>query len=412
MLSVIFFWGIIILLKPCLYFSTYRFFKKKLFKRLTIALFLSSVLSVVAGIYCMRISFSKGISNMTFVPNFFMALMFSIFVCELIVASFFLLQNILSLLRSLALKILDRPSPEAADRRNFLKKGGLLIGGGVFTAFLYGITFGKYNYKVRNLILKFEDLPEAFDGFRIAQISDIHAGSFDNEAAVRKGFRLLQEQMADVILFTGDLVNSYASEIEPYLKDLKELKAPYGKFSVLGNHDYPMYKRMFKDDEHSDRNLNEIKMHHKNTGFNLLLNSNTKIEKDGQYIRLTGVENWGRSRHFPKLGDLDIATENCENEEFTILMSHDPTHWEDKVKNYHKHIHLTVSGHTHGMQMGIDLPSFRWSPIKYFYKHWAGLYTENGKHLYVNRGFGFLGFAGRVGVYPEITVYELKKGKT
>ena len=307
--------------------------------------------------------------------------------------------------------ILKKQKPGKPQRRQFLKKMAVLIGGGAFSSFLYGITWGKYNYKVVNQQLTFDDLPDSFDGFRIAQISDIHAGSFDNDVAVRRGFELLQKQNADLILFTGDLVNSYASEMEPYIEDMKKLTAGYCKFSILGNHDYSMYRKLFDDEEHAQRNFKQIKDHHKTMNFHLLLNNNIKLKKNGQYIRLIGVENWGRSHHFSKAGDLDLATQGCEDNEFSILMSHDPTHWEDKVKDNKKHIHLTLSGHTHGLQMGIDLPVFKWSPIKYFYKYWAGLYKERGKYLYVNRGFGFLAFAGRVGIFPEITILELKKTK-
>lgn len=406
----LFFGGLIIVLKVYVYVSLVRLFEKKLYQRLGIFLGSVSILSMIAGLYTLFNSFSGGISQVSIFSNYSLALMISFLVCELLVGAFFLLDDTWNLCRWIGYLITARKEEESRfDRRQFLKKAGLLIGTVPFVSFLYGITWGKYNFTVHKQVLTFDDLPDAFDGFKVAQISDIHSGSFDDIEGVRKGIQMLQEQKADVILFTGDLVNSYASEIEPYINDFKSLTAPYGKFSVLGNHDYPMYKRMFDDDEHGQQNLNKIKEHHQAMQFNLLLNESTRLEKDGAYIQLIGVENWGRSRHFPKIGDLDIATSACGKDDFKILMSHDPTHWEDKVKAYDKHIHLTVSGHTHGLQAGIDLPMFKWSPIKYVYKYWAGLYEEAGKFLYVNRGFGFLGFAGRVGMFPEITVFELKK---
>jgi predicted MPP superfamily phosphohydrolase len=404
------FWGLIIIMKFYVYFSLTRLFKRPLYRNLSIGLAVLSVLSTATGLYTLIERFGGGISTVTVFSNYSLALMISFLVSELFLTVFFLLDDLVGLFHRGYHHFNKKEGEERPlERRKFLKRAGVLLGAIPFASFLHGISFGKYNFTVHNQALAFEDLPDVFNGFRIAQISDIHSGSFDSEEAVRKGIKLLQEQKADVILFTGDLVNSFASEIEPYIEDFKNLTAPYGKFAVLGNHDYPMYERMFDDEAHGQRNLAQIKEHHKTMQFNLLLNESTKLEKEGKYIRLIGVENWGRSRHFPKVGDLDLATENCEANEFKVLLSHDPTHWEDHVKSYDKHIHLTLSGHTHGFQMGIDLPMFKWSPIKYVYKHWAGLYEEAGKFLYVNRGFGFLGFAGRVGVFPEITVFELTK---
>lgn len=394
-----------IFIKPYLYINMYKMFEKKRWKRLSIFLASISALSLLLGIYYMVNTFGGGISTARFSSNFFMALMLSFLICELLVVPFFLIQDGLNFCR----KLLSPSNNNSKPRRNFLKKSALIAGGSVFSTFLHGITWGKYNYKVHQKELFFDDLPNQFEGFKIVQISDIHAGSFDNKKAVRKGFELISAQEADVVLFTGDLVNSYASEIEPYLDDLKNITSKYGKFSVLGNHDYSMYKRMFDDEEHAEKNFQKIQQHHQTAGFQLMKNSHHTIEKQGQTLYLVGVENWGRSRHFPKLGDLDKATEGITENAFMVLMSHDPTHWEDKVKAYHKRIQLTLSGHTHGLQMGIDLPVFKWSPIKYFYKHWAGLYEDKDRKLYVNRGFGFLGFAGRVGVYPEITVLTLRK---
>lgn len=404
-MRLILFWAIMIFIKPYIYINIYKIFDRKRYKQLSLMLAFLSLISLILGIYYMATTFGGGISTVRWVSNFSMALMLSFLICELLIAPFFLLQDLISLLR----KILPKNKKRVPTRRNFIKKTALILGGTLFSTFIHGITRGKYNFKVRRKTLFFDDLPTAFEGFKVVQISDIHAGSFDNKAAVKKGFDLINEQNPDLILFTGDLVNSYASEIEPYLDYLKGLKARYGKFSVLGNHDYPMYKRMFDDDAHAESNFEKIKEHHRSSGFNLLMNAHQSISKGHQKLYIAGVENWGRSRHFPKLGDLDMAVDGIENDAFILLMSHDPTHWEDIIKKHSTPIQLTMSGHTHGLQMGIDLPIFKWSPIKYVYKHWAGHYEENKRQLYVNRGFGFLGFAGRVGVYPEISVFELKR---
>jgi len=407
----IFFWGLVLVLKLYVYTSLVRIFKRTAYRRMALGLGFSSFLATGLGLYTLVYTFSKGISNPSLFSNFSLALMISFGVCELLLVMFFLVDDIWGIGRWAHHRVkTKKDGSPLLERRKFIKKTGVLLGAIPFSSFLHGITLGKYNFKVHEQQLFFDNLPDAFDGFRIAQISDVHAGSFDSQDAVRKGVEMLQDQKADVILFTGDLVNAYASEIEPYLSVFKNLNAPYGKFAVLGNHDYPMHRRMFENDEHGQENLEKIKAHHATMGFDVLLNRSTKLEKDGQYICLAGVENWGRSRHFPKLGDLDIATADCKKDDFIVLLSHDPTHWEDKVKTCEKPIHLTLSGHTHGMQMGVDLPMFKWSPVKYVYQHWAGLYEEAGRYLYVNRGFGFLGFAGRVGVFPEITVLELRKG--
>lgn len=276
-----------------------------------------------------------------------------------------------------------------------------------FLGLLYGLTRGRHYYKVRKETLYFDDLPPAFDGFTITQLSDIHSGSFTNEKGVRKGIEIVNEQKSDVILFTGDLVNNQASEMDPWIPLFSQLKAAYGKFSVLGNHDYGDYMR-WESKEDKRANLVRLKKVHSEIGFRLLLDEAIKIEKNNENIVLIGVENWGKGG-FHKYGDLKKATVKVPDESFKILMSHDPSHWEAVTLDHHQHVHLTLSGHTHGAQFGIELFGWKWSPIKYIYKQWAGLYEEDGKYLYVNRGFGFLGLKGRVGMWPEITVITLKK---
>ncbi|MDB5135229.1 MAG: metallophosphoesterase [Mucilaginibacter sp.] len=285
----------------------------------------------------------------------------------------------------------------------------LVIAAIPFLGLLYGMTGGRHRYKVHKVTLNFAHLPEAFDGFTITQLSDIHSGSFTSRSGVEKGVALVNKQNSDLLLFTGDLVNNKASEMDQWITLFSELKAPYGKFSVLGNHDYGDYTT-WESKEAKHANLGRLKKVHQEIGFKLLLDQSVQIKKDGQAIALIGVENWGKGG-FHKYGDLEKATGNVADDEFKILMSHDPSHWEAKTLLHSKHIDLTLAGHTHGMQFGIELFGFQWSPVKYVYPQWAGQYKKQERYLYVNRGFGFLGFKGRIGIWPEITVITLKKGK-
>jgi predicted MPP superfamily phosphohydrolase len=255
--------------------------------------------------------------------------------------------------------------------------------------------------------LFFDDLPQNFDGFTITQLSDIHSGSFDDEVAVQQGIDLANAQGSDVLLFTGDIVNNVAEEIEHWQQHFAQLTAPMGVFSILGNHDYGDYIE-WESKEAKAQNLQKLKDIHGKMGFDLLLNEHRTLRKGDQKITLAGVENWGKPP-FPQYGDLNQALQGSAHN-FIVLMSHDPSHWRAKVLDYAQKIHLTLSGHTHGMQFGIEIPGwFKFSPVKWKYPEWADLYTEKGRNLYVNRGFGFLGFPGRVGIMPEITVITLKK---
>jgi predicted MPP superfamily phosphohydrolase len=257
--------------------------------------------------------------------------------------------------------------------------------------------------------LHFEDLPESFDGYKLTQISDIHSGSFDNMDKVKYAVDLINEQDSDVILFTGDIVNNKTDELLPYVDVFNKLKAKDGLYSVLGNHDYGDYVS-WDSDEAKDQNLEDLKTLQKEIGFDLLLNESRYLEKNGERIALVGVENWGAGG-FKKAGDLKRAAAGIHKDDFKILMSHDPSHWEKEVIQDDYNYHLTLSGHTHGMQFGIEIPGwFKWSPVKWRYKYWAGIYEEMGQYINVNRGFGYLAFPGRVGIWPEITVIELKKG--
>ncbi len=296
------------------------------------------------------------------------------------------------------------------SRRLFLSKVALGLAVLPFISLLHGIFKGKYNYKVLKYTLHFEDLPEAFDGFKLTQISDIHSGSFDSREEIEYAIDLINEQETDLILFTGDIVNTKASEMDPWIDTFKRIKNPeFGKYSVLGNHDYGEYVT-WPSKEEKEANFESIKGIHKKIDFKLLLNENKYIEKEGERLVLIGVENWGK--RFKKVGDLDLATKGVNSNDFKILMSHDPSHWEYEVKSHKEHYHLTLSGHTHGLQFGIEIPGFfKWSPVQYVYKQWAGIYKEAGQYINVNRGFGFHAYPGRVGIWPEITVIEVKKGK-
>lgn len=292
-------------------------------------------------------------------------------------------------------------------RRKFISQLALGLAALPFAGFIYGIIKGRFNYKVLKYQLSFKDLPAAFDGFTITQISDIHSGSFRNKEKITYGVNMINEQQSDVILFTGDIVNNKAEEMDDWIEMFSKLEAKSGKYSILGNHDYGDYVD-WETKEEKAKNFQEVKDIHPKIGFDLLCNEHRFIEKEGQKIALVGVENWGKG--FKKEGDLKKAAEGLSQEEFKILMTHDPSHWELQVKENDFNYHLTLSGHTHGLQMGIEIPGFfRWSPSQYVYKQWAGLYEEFGRYINVNRGFGYHAFPGRVGIWPEITVIELKK---
>jgi uncharacterized protein len=304
----------------------------------------------------------------------------------------------------------DKEASFLPERRIFVSKLALGLAAVPFLSLIYGMTVGKYNFKVLKQTLFFPDLPEAFDGFTLTQISDVHSGSFDNPEKIQHAIDLVNEQNSDLILFTGDIVNTHAKEMHPWIDMFNTIKNhEHGKFSVLGNHDYGEYVD-WQSNEEKEQNFKEIKNLYGQIGFNLLLNENVKIRKGNDEIALVGVENWGVK--FKKAGDLNKAAANLNKEDFKILMSHDPSHWEMEVKNHPKNFHLTLSGHTHGFQFGIEIPGwFKWSPVEYVYKQWAGLYENMGRYIYVNRGLGFHAYPGRVGIMPEITVIQLKKGQ-
>ena len=290
-------------------------------------------------------------------------------------------------------------------RSTFLSWMGVGLSSTLFLSLLFG--FGnKYNYKLikKKIILK--GLPLAFKGFKIIHISDIHSGSLKDKAAVLKGIELIEKQNADLVLFTGDLVNDRASEMQDWMDVFGKINAPRGVYSTLGNHDYGDYVK-WDTVEEKKQNLEALKQVHHDLGWRLLMNENISIEKNGEKIKIVGIENWGAKARFPKYGKMDVAMQGVNKEEVAILMSHDPSHWEAEVIPKYASIQLTLSGHTHGMQFGLENPYFKWSPVQWVYKQWAGIYDNKDQQLYVNRGFGFLGYPGRVGILPEITLIEL-----
>jgi len=363
-----------------------------------------------------------------FIRNYVFAILIGFFLAKIIASLFFLIDD----LRRGSVWLLAEIFPGtgvdfthaggAILRSAIISWTGLLAGSSAFILLLYGFS-NKYNYQVRHIKLAFDNLPAAFKGFKIVHISDIHSGSLQDKAAVNKGVDLILNEKPDLILFTGDLVNDHVREMTGFVDVFGRLKAPMGVFSTLGNHDYgDYYAWPDKDEKHraaeiaagkhlftpmqldSIEHLKEVEA---KMGWRLLMNEHVALKKNEQEIALIGIENWGAKGHFPKYGKMDEAYEGTEKYPFKILMSHDPSHWQAEVKTKYPDVDLTLSGHTHGMQFGIELPRFKWSPVKWMYNEWAGLYESGKQKLYINRGFGFIGYPGRVGILPEITVIEL-----
>jgi uncharacterized protein len=294
---------------------------------------------------------------------------------------------------------------ESISRSVFLSWAGMIAGTGLFGTLIYG--FGnKYRYQLKRQKLKFTNLPSSFRGLKVVQISDVHSGSFASRSGVMKGINKILAEKPDLILFTGDLVNNVADEMEDYMDVFSKLKAPLGVYSILGNHDYGDYV-VWKSKEDKIENFEKLKKVHADLGWKLLMNEHVVLEKNGEKIAVIGVENWSAKARFPKHGDLKKAHAGTESIPFKILLSHDPSHWRAEVCDVYPDIDLALAGHTHGMQFGLEIPGIKWSPVQYVYKEWAGLYKNNEQRLYVNRGYGFLGYPGRVGILPEITLLEL-----
>ena len=341
-------------------------------------------------------------------------LMALIWLPKLVFCIFLFFEDVFRLWHAISIFTFDKMGWEAKgesvyfeSRRKVISQVGLAIASIPFLSVLYGVTKGKYNFKIHEVTLFFKDLPVQFDGFTITQISDIHSGSFDSKEDVERGVTLINEQKSDIVLFTGDLINNVAVEFDPWVSTFKKIEAPLGKYSTVGNHDYGEYVP-WPTEAAKEANFKALQEQHGKMGFKLLMNENLIFTRNEEQIALLGVENWGLPP-FPQYGDLEKANEGLSKDIFKILMSHDPSHWDARVLPFRDKIHLTLSGHTHGMQFGIEIPGwFKWSPVKYKYPRWADLYQEGSQYLYVNRGFGFIGFAGRVGIWPEITKITLK----
>ncbi len=343
--------------------------------------------------------------------TYLFATILGLFFAKIIAVVFFLLDDIRRLIQWASGKIFFRNTEAAAfsgegiSRSVFLSWLGLGAGSALFGTLLYGFT-NKYNYQLRRVQLAFSNLPAAFKGLKIVHISDIHSGSFTDKAAVTKGIEKILKEKPDLILFTGDLVNDRASEMDNYMDVFSRLKAPLGVFSTLGNHDYGDYVQ-WESSAAKKANLETLKKVHAAMGWRLLMNEHVALEKNNEQIALLGIENWSAKGRFPKYGKMDEAHTGTDKYPFKILMSHDPSHWDAEVQPKYGDVDLMLAGHTHGMQFGVEIPGFKWSPVQYMYKEWAGLYESGKQKLYVNRGYGFIGYPGRVGILPEITVIEL-----
>ena len=349
--------------------------------------------------------------------TYLVAVIMVVYLSKIVVVLFLLIDDLFRLCRWayswLGIWFSSAPAASASEpvvisRQGFLSRMGLLLAAVPFLSLLYGMTGNVYRFKVRQVRIPFPNLPKGFDGVRIAQFSDFHLGSFLDPEKVKAAVDMIMEQKADLVLFTGDLVNDHAAETEPYIEQLARLQAPLGVYSVLGNHDYGDYVQ-WDSPELKKKNLDRLKEVQQIAGWQMLNNEHRILTRNGDSIGLIGVENWSNFGRFPKYGDMKKALAEMPDIPFRLLMSHDPSHWRAQILPDYPHIDLMLSGHTHGMQFGIEIPSWRWSPVKYFYPEWADLYKEGAQHLYVNRGLGFLGYPGRVGILPEITVFTLVK---
>lgn len=339
------------------------------------------------------------------------AMIVGFFISKLLIALFMGVDDVRRAVLWIYFKLFQRNNPVAVSdspgmsRSMFLSWMGITVGGSIFSSLLYGFN-NKYRYQVNRIKIKFESLPAAFKGLRIIHISDIHSGSFTDKAAVQKGIDKILKEKPDLVLFTGDLVNDRATEMDEYKDVFAKITAPMGVYSTLGNHDYGDYVR-WESKEAKHTNLESLKQVHADMGWKLLMNEHVVFERDGEKIALLGIENWGAKGRFPKYGKMKEAHHGTQEIPFKILLSHDPSHWEAEVIPHYPKVDLMLAGHTHGMQFGVELPGFKWSPVQWMYRQWAGLYEMGSQKLYVNRGFGFLGYPGRVGILPEITLLEL-----
>lgn len=347
-----------------------------------------------------------------FARTYLMGFIFIVTLCKIVGSLFLLFYDTFRALLFLTNKTLYRKvepsrSKNAISRAQFLKKAAFITAAIPFGTMMYGVLKSAFDYTIHRQKLKITNLPESFKGLKIVQLSDIHSGSFITDNPLKEVVKLVNKENPDLIFFTGDLVNEISEEAIPFIDVLGQLKSTHGIFSILGNHDYGDYFYQKDDLEGKKHNYELMRKIHKKMGWNLLLNQNYIIEKDSKRLAILGVENWGDKGRFQKYGDIDKAKNGTFENDIKLLLSHDPSHWEAQVLPNHKDIAATFSGHTHGMQFGIEIPGFKWSPSQYMYTQWAGLYQKDAQQIYVNRGLGFIGYPGRVGILPEITVFEL-----
>lgn len=369
-------------------------------------------LSVAAVAFLMLLPYFNSDTWPKTIRNYLFATFVGLFVAKLLAAIFFVLDDARRAITWVLSKIFPETDTETntnaawnLNRSAFLSWLGIGVGGTFLGTFVYGFS-NKYNYQLKRIRLTYNNLPPGFKGLKIVHISDIHSGSFSDKTAVERGVDMVLKENADLILFTGDLVNDHAEEMVNYKDVFNKIKAPMGVYSTLGNHDYGDYVN-WETPAAKKQNLENLKNVHSQMGWRLLMNEHVALERNGDAIALLGIENWGAKANFPKYGKMELAYPGTEKYPFKILMSHDPSHWDAEIRPKYADIDLMLSGHTHGMQFGLETPFFKWSPVQWMYKQWAGLYEEGKQKLYVNRGYGFIGYPGRVGILPEITLIEL-----
>ncbi len=384
-----------------------RFFQSKRFSQI----YWGTSVLLIAGVF-ISIFFKLGVGTRSAILLVF----FLLFVAKILLLPFLFIDDLRRLVIWLKRQFNTKPTvqtsatkPDVIPRSEFLIKAGLLAGALPIASLGYGTIKGVYDYHVRRVTLYLPNLPKKFDGLLLGQISDIHAGSFHHSKQPKIGVEMLMREKPDLIFFTGDLVNDRAYEMNGYQDLFTKVKAPLGVFSSFGNHDYGDYSYDWAPGE-KEKNHRGLIAVHKNMGWNLLRNENRRIKVDGEEIGILGCENWGLLSRFKKYGNMAQTVKNTDDVPVKLLLSHDPSHWQAQVVPHYKQIDATFAGHTHGMQFGVRTKDFEWSPIEYVYKEWAGLYRENQQHLYVNVGYGFLGYPGRLGILPEITIFTLKSG--
>ena len=403
-ITFLFFFTLISILFDFYFYQIIKKYNKKKWLNFLIPIYWSFTIITIANFFLYSFQFELGYYYKTISFN----IIIGNFISKVLSLPFLLIDD----LRRLIIYVFRKKTLKSSNnisRSKFLSISASLAYGIPITSLTYGILSNNvYDYRIKRRQINFKKLPLAFDGIKVCHVSDIHVGSLRNRLAVRGGIDMITKEKPDVIFFTGDLVNDKAKELMGWGDDLSKIKAPLGVFSVLGNHDYGEYTS-WENETNKTKNFNDLLYAQKEFGWNLLRNQNTKITVDGESINIIGVENWSASRRFQQYGKLDVAYEGLNKNEFKLLMSHNPSHWNAHVTNNFKDIDLTLSGHTHGLQYGIDIGKFRVSPVRLAYKQWADLYTLNNQHIYVNRGFGFMGYPGRVGILPEITILTLKR---